>query len=63
MERNALVPVINAANTLHATLTQITLAPPGTASPAVANVANDGALLDTTARTAKLSLLGTATTS
>ena len=63
MERNALVPVMNAANTLHATLTQITLAPPGTPSAAAANVANDGALLDTTARTAKLSLLGAGTTS
>ena len=62
MERNALVPVINASNTLHATLTQITLAPPGTASPAAANVANDGALLDSTARSAKLSLLGVGTT-
>ncbi len=61
LERNALVPVINAANTLHATLTQITLAPPGTQSPAAANVANDGALLDSTARSAKLSLLGAGT--
>jgi hypothetical protein len=61
-ERNTLVPVINASNTLHATLTQITLAPPGTPSPAVANVANDGALLDSTARSAKLSLLGVGTT-
>ena len=62
VERNALVPVINASNTLHATLTQITLAPPGTPSPAAANVANDGALLDSTARSAKLSLLGVGTT-
>ncbi len=61
LERNALVPVINASNTLHATLTQITLAPPGTQSPAAANVANDGALLDSTARSAKLSLLGAGT--
>ncbi len=58
LERNALVPVINASNALHATLTQITLAPPGAPSPATANVANDGALLDSTARSAKLSLLG-----
>ena len=62
VERNALVPVINASNSLHATLTQITLAPPGTASPAAVNVANDGALLDSTARSAKLSLLGVGTT-
>jgi hypothetical protein len=62
VERNALVPVVNAANTLHATLTQVTLAPPGTQSPAAANIANDAAMLDTTARSAKLSLLGVGTT-
>ena len=62
VERNALVPVVNAANTLHATLTQVTLAPPGTQSPAAANLANDAAMLDTTARSAKLSLLGVGTT-
>ena len=62
VERNALVPVINASNTLHATLTQITLAPPGTQSPAAANIANDAAMLDSTARSAKLSLLGVGTT-
>ena len=62
VERNALVPVVNAANTLHATLTQVTLAPPGTQSPAAANLANDAAMLDTTARAAKLSLLGVGTT-
>lgn len=62
VDRNALVPVVNAANTLNATLTQITLAPPGTPSPAAANVANDAALLDSTARSAKLSILGVGTT-
>ena len=62
VERNALVPVINASSTLHATLTQVTLAPPGTPAPATANLANDAAMLDTTARSAKLSLLGVGTT-
>lgn len=62
VDRNALVPVVNAANTLNATLTQITLAPPGAPSPAAANVANDAALLDSTARSAKLSILGVGTT-
>ena len=62
VERNALVPVINAANTLHADLTQVLLASPGTPSPAAANLAGDAALLDSTARAAKLSLLGVAPT-
>jgi hypothetical protein len=62
VERNAVVPVINAANTLHADLTQILLAPPGTPSPAAANLAGDAALVDSTARAAKLSLLGVAPT-
>jgi hypothetical protein len=61
VERNALVPVINASNALHATLTQVTLAPPGTPAPAAANLANDAAMLDSTARSAKLSLLGVGT--
>lgn len=62
VERNALVPVINAANTLHAGLTQVLLAPPGTQSPAAANLTGDAALVDSTARAAKLSLLGVAPT-
>lgn len=62
VERNALVPVINAANTLHAALTQVLLAPPGTQSPAAANLTGDAALVDSTARAAKLSLLGVAPT-
>ena len=62
VERNALVPVINASNTLHATLTQVLLAAPGTPSPAAANLVGDAALLDSTARAAKLSLLGVAPT-
>jgi hypothetical protein len=62
VERNALVPVINASNTLHATLTQVMLAAPGTESPASANLAGDAALVDSTARAAKLSLQGVAPT-
>ncbi|RPI11895.1 MAG: hypothetical protein EHM63_00790 [Actinobacteria bacterium] len=62
VERNVLVPVINASNTLHATLTQVLLAAPGTQSPAAASLVGDAALLDSTARSAKLSLLGVAPT-
>ena len=58
VERNALVPVVNAANTLQATLDSGQFAPPGTQSPAAANIANDAAMLDTTARSAKLSCGG-----
>ena len=54
--------MINAANTLHAGLTQVLLAPPGTQSPAAANLTGDAALVDSTARAAKLSLLGVAPT-
>jgi len=60
-QRNALVPVINASNLLHAKLTQLTLAPPDAPSPAAASIPNDAALLDSTARAAKLSLLGAGT--
>lgn len=62
VERNVLVPVINASNTLHATLTQVLLAAPGSQSPAAARLVEDAALLDSTARAAKLSLLGVAPT-